>query len=73
MPRQPQFHAWVDLTGRWSLPVPGVLMAWRHTDRRGWEAWVVHVESYSTGHGVETLLSQAWVSAALVKPADVKD
>jgi hypothetical protein len=45
-------------------------MAWRNSDRRGWEAWVVRVESYSTGVGVEVLLTQAWVSASLVKPAD---
>jgi hypothetical protein len=28
MPRQPPFHVWVDLTGIWSVPVPGVLLAW---------------------------------------------
>lgn len=70
VPRQPPFHVWVDLTGRWSVPAPGVLLAWRHSDRRGWEAWVVRVESYSTGTGSEVLMSQSWVSAALVRPAD---
>jgi hypothetical protein len=70
VPRQPPFHVWVDLTGRWSVPSPGVLLAWRRSDRRGWEAWVVRVESYSTGTGSEVVLSQSWVSAALVRPAD---
>lgn len=70
MPRQPPFHVWVDLTGTWSAPAPGVLLAWRRTDRRGWEAWVVRVESYSTGTGWEVLMSQSWVSVALVRPAD---
>ncbi|GAA1435811.1 hypothetical protein GCM10009641_32950 [Mycobacterium cookii] len=70
MPRQPPFHVWVDLTGRWYVPAPGVLLAWRHSDRRGWEAWVVRVESYSTGTGSEVLMSQSWVSAALVRPAE---
>lgn len=55
------------------MPVPGLLLAWRHTDRRGWEAWVVRVESYSTGVGAELLMSQFWVSAALVRPADQRD
>jgi hypothetical protein len=70
MPRQPPFHVWVDLTGKWSLPAPGVLLAWRRTERRGWEAWVVRVESYSTGTGSEVLVSQSWVSTALVRPVD---
>jgi len=69
-PRQPPFHVWVDLTGKWSLPAPGVLLAWRRTDRRGWEAWVVRVESYSTGTGSEVLVSQSWVPTALVRLVD---
>jgi hypothetical protein len=69
MPRTPPFHVWVDLTGKWALAAPGVLMAWRYSDRRGWEAWVVRAESYSTGTGVEVLLTQAWVPAGLVRPA----
>lgn len=70
VPRQPPFHVWVDLTGRWSAPAPGVLLAWRRSDRRGWEAWVARVESYSTGSGVEVLMTQSWIAAALVRPAD---
>ena len=70
VPRQPPFHVWVDMTGIWSAPAPGVLLAWRHSDRRGWEAWVVRVESYSTGVGAEVLMSQSWVPAALVRPVD---
>lgn len=31
---------------------------------------MVRVESYSTGTGSEVLMSQSWVSAALVRPAD---
>lgn len=50
--------------------MPGILLSWRHTSRRGWEALVVRVESYSTGTGSEVLMSQSWVSAALVRPAD---
>lgn len=68
--RASPFHVWVELTGKWALPVPGVLLAWRRTDRRGWEAWVVRVESYSTGTGSEVLVSQSWVPTALVRPAD---
>ncbi|MCF6377901.1 hypothetical protein L2K70_09810 [Nocardioides KLBMP 9356] len=70
MARQPPFHVWVDLTGKWAGPAPGVLLAWRHSDRRGWEAWVVRAEAYSTGLGLEVQLAQAWVPAALVRPAD---
>ena len=42
----------------------------RHSDHRGWEAWVVRVESYSTGRGSEVLVTQAWVPSTLVRPAD---
>ena len=70
MARQPPFHVWVDLTGKWAGPAPGVLVAWRHSDRRGWEACVVRAEAYSTGLGLEVQLAQAWVPAALVRPVD---
>ncbi|MBD3914644.1 hypothetical protein [Nocardioides hwasunensis] len=72
MPRTPPFHVWVDLTGAWSAASPGVLLAWRHTSRRGWEAWVVRVDSYSTGTGVEVMVSQSWVPANLVRPSDAR-
>ncbi|UFN44502.1 hypothetical protein [Nocardioides okcheonensis] len=71
MPRTPPFHVWVDLTGTWRGAAPGVLLAWRHSDRRGWEAWVVRAESYSTGRGAEVQLVQAWVPAALVRPSPI--
>lgn len=72
MPRQPPFHVWVDTTGVFSVPVPGVLLAWRHSHRRGWEAWVVRVEPYSTGAGLEVMVSQSWVSSALVRPTEAQ-
>lgn len=73
MPRQPPFHVWVDVTGRWAHPFPGVLIDWRHSGRRGWEAYVVRAEAYSTGHGSEVQLTQSWIPAALVRPADQRD
>lgn len=69
MPRQPPFHVWVDLTGAWSTSAPGVLLAWRNSDRRGWEAWVMRAESFSTGDGTSVQVVQAWVPAHLLKPA----
>lgn len=72
VPRKPPFHVWVDTTGVFSIPVPGVLLAWRYSDRRGWEAWVVRAEAYSTGHGSELMVSQSWVGSALVRPADAE-
>lgn len=69
MPRRPPFHVWVDATGKWAEPAPGVLIDWRHGGRRGWEALVVRAEAYSTGDGTEVQLTQGWVPAALVKPA----
>lgn len=73
MPRTPPFHVWVDLTGMWKGAAPGVLVAWRHTDRGGWEASVVRAEAYSTGTGADVLLTYAWVPAASVRPVDVSD
>lgn len=61
---------WVDLTGMFHGAAPGVLVAWRHSDQRGWEAWVVRAESYSTGTGTEVLLKQEWVLAELVRTVD---
>ena len=69
MPRQPPFHVWVDLTGAWSTTVPGVLLEWRHSDRRGWEAWVIRAEAYSTGDGPGVQVVQGWVPAHLVQAA----
>lgn len=70
MPRQPPFHVWVDLTGMWRGAVPGVLIAWRHTDPGGWEAWIIRAESYSTGLGSEVQIKQGWVAVDLIKLAN---
>lgn len=62
-------HVWVklDLDGPRS-PLPGLVLDWRRTDR-GWEAWVVTVETYSTGAGHGSMVRQGWRSVAHLRPA----
>ena len=64
------FHVWVklDLDGP-RAPLPGLVLDWRRTPR-GWEAWVVTVESYSTGTGRASLVRQGWRSVAYLRPAE---
>lgn len=68
--REPPFHVWVDVTGAWASPAAGILLAWRRTGRSGWEAWVICASSHSTGSGAEVSVSQSWVLAHHVRPAD---
>jgi hypothetical protein len=67
--RPPPFHVHVDVTGVWSYPAPGVLLAWRQTDRGEWEAYVMWASAHSTGNGDEVTVRQSWVPAHLVRPA----
>jgi len=63
------FHVWVklDLDGP-RPPIPGLVLDWRQTPR-GWEAWVVTVESYSTGSGHGSVVRQGWRQVAHLRPA----
>jgi hypothetical protein len=63
------FHVWVklDLDGP-RAPLPGLVLDWRHT-ASGWEAWVVTVETYSTGSGHASMVRQGWRSVAYLRPA----
>lgn len=63
-------HVWVDVTGSWADPQPGVLIDWRRDRRGGWEAWVIRAWSYSTGGGVEAQVMASWVPGHLIRPAD---
>lgn len=67
MPRTPPFHVLFDATGTFVSPQPGILLAWRESDR-GWEAWVVSAGAYSTGTGSDVSVRQGWVPAHLVRP-----
>jgi hypothetical protein len=62
-------HVWVklDLDGP-RAPLPGLVLDWRRT-ARGWEAWVVTVETYSTGVGEATMVRQGWRPVAYLRPA----
>ena len=62
-------HVWVklDLEGPRS-PLPGLVLDWRRTPA-GWEAWVVTVESYSTGTGHGSMVRQGWRPVAYLRPA----
>ena len=63
------FHVWVklDLDGP-RAPLPGLVLDWRHTPQ-GWQAWVVTVETYSTGSGQGSMVRQGWRSVAHLRPA----
>jgi hypothetical protein len=63
------FHVWVklDLDGP-RAPLPGLVLDWRRTPK-GWEAWVVTVETYSTGTGEASMVRQGWRSVAHLRPA----
>jgi hypothetical protein len=63
------FHVWVklDLDGP-RPPLPGLVLDWRQ--RAGtWEAWVVTVETYSTGTGHGSMVRQGWRPLAYLRPA----
>jgi hypothetical protein len=63
------FHVWVklDLDGP-RPPLPGLVLDWRRTPV-GWEAWVVTVETYSTGSGHASMVRQGWRALAHLRPA----
>ena len=63
------FHVWVklDLDGP-RPPLPGLVLDWRHTST-GWEAWVVTVETYSTGVGHASMVRQGWRPVVYLRPA----
>jgi hypothetical protein len=63
------FHVWVklDLDGP-RAPLPGLVLDWRRT-AAGWEAWVVTVETYSTGIGHGSMVRQGWRSVRYLRPA----
>lgn len=64
------FHVWVklDLDGP-RAPLPGLVLDWRRTTK-GWEAWVVTVETYSTGTGHSSMVRQGWRPVAYLRPAE---
>lgn len=63
------FHVWVklDLDGP-RPPLPGLVLDWRQT-AEGWEAWVVTVETYSTGTGHASMVRQGWRPVGFLRPA----
>jgi hypothetical protein len=63
------FHVWVklDLDGP-RAPLPGLVLDWRHTPK-GWEAWVVTVETYSTATGHASMVRQGWRPVIYLRPA----
>ena len=69
MARGTPTHVWVDVTGKWSAPSPGLLLDWRRDRRGGWEGWVIRIESYSTGSGWTAQVVQSWVPAAMIRRA----
>jgi hypothetical protein len=63
------FHVWVklDLDGP-RPPLPGLVLDWRLAPT-GWEAWVVTVETYSTGTSHGSMVRQGWRPVAYLRPA----
>ncbi|MFW6775139.1 hypothetical protein ACOACO_12715 [Nocardioides sp. CPCC 205120] len=64
-------HVWVDITGQWEQPRPGVVMMWRQRrgKRFGWDAWVVWLEP-GTDQRPDARMEQAWVDSRLVRTLD---
>ncbi|WP_405061946.1 hypothetical protein OG474_09895 [Kribbella sp. NBC_01505] len=61
-------HVWVrgtaDQRGPW---VPGLILEWRRTPSRDWQARVIYVPSPR-----EVMAVERWVAAALLLPVDVE-
>jgi hypothetical protein len=63
-------HVWVDVTGKWAdHSGPGIVLMWRK-GRNGWEGWCVYASTYSTGSGLASYVTQAWVQAHHIRKAD---
>jgi len=57
-------HVWVCVTGAWGDTAnPGLLLEWRPTKDRRWEALVIWVSTYSGGWDVR----QGWMRAEHVR------
>lgn len=65
---------WTDVTGSWTNPNPGILLAWRTVvrDRRTeWEGWVI--QAWAGGAPAEqarVFVHQSWVAAAHIRLAE---
>lgn len=64
------YHVWVklDLEGP-RQPEPGLVLDWRQTPE-GWEAWVVTIETYSTGRGWASAVRMGWRPLRYLQPAE---
>lgn len=59
-------HVWVDLTGSWFSPDPGLLLEWRHVRTvhgMRWQGLVVYVATHSVGGGLDWTVRQNWLDA----------
>ncbi|MFT4081203.1 MAG: hypothetical protein QM638_01325 [Nocardioides sp.] len=65
-------HVWVDSSGSWFDPSPGILLEWQkgRPGRPGWQALVIVVWTYSTGAGSEIRVTQDWYGAEHIRPAE---
>lgn len=72
MPRTPPYHVVVDVTGRFALPSPGILTAWRQREGH-WEAYVISAERYRTGAGEDVLVRQGWHRVEHVRPVQTPE
>lgn len=48
------------------------MLMWRKGRRGGWEGWCVYATTYSTGSGLASYVTQAWVDAAHIRKAEAE-
>lgn len=73
MASQPPLHVWVDTSGTWSSPIPGLLLAWRRMAPSPgrepvWEGWVVRATA-PPAQPQYFHMSQDWIPAVHIRPA----
>lgn len=65
---------WVDVTGSWTEPHPGILLDWRRVERDMrpvWEGWVISAwAGGAPAHGERVYVHQAWTDAAHIRIAE---
>jgi hypothetical protein len=75
MPTPLPTFVWIDVTGSWTNPSPGILLAWRkgtRDHRPFWEGWVISAWAGGTpAHGERVYVHQSWVDAAHIRVAEV--
>lgn len=76
MPAPLPTFVWIDVTGSWADPHPGILLWWRQRDCGGdrqsvWEGWVITAwAGGGPAHGEKIYVHQSWIDAAHIRVAE---